>query len=108
MPWATRPSEFVSRASRPMPWNGSTAAGLELLTPAAKGLQSSRKGSDMAARSSNKLEHFPNLVSMFLTRVRENGDKPFLWSKRDGEWRPISYNDAARQVAALAASLRKM
>ena len=55
-----------------------------------------------------QLEHFPNLVTMFLTRVRENGDKPFLWSKRDGAWQPITYNDAARQVAALAASLRQM
>ena len=49
-----------------------------------------------------QLEHFPNLVTMFLTRVREKGDKPFLWSKRDGAWQAISYNEAARQVAALA------
>ena len=55
-----------------------------------------------------QLEHFPNLVTMFLTRVRENGDRPFLWSKRDGAWQSISYNEAARQVAALAASLRTM
>src|SRR5690242_9079282 len=47
-----------------------------------------------------QLEHFPNLVTMFLARVRENGDKPFLWNKRDGAWRSISYNEAARQVAA--------
>ena len=47
-----------------------------------------------------QLEHFPNLVTMFLTRVREKGDKPFLWSKRGGAWQAISYNEAARQVAA--------
>ena len=52
-----------------------------------------------------QLEHFPNLVAMFLTRVAERGDAPFLWAKRDGEWRSISYNEAARQVAALSASL---
>jgi long-chain acyl-CoA synthetase len=55
-----------------------------------------------------QLEHFPNLVTMFLTRVRENGDKPFLWTKRSGTWRPISYNEAARQVAALAGHLRRI
>ena len=55
-----------------------------------------------------QLEHFPNLVTMFLTRVRENGDKPFLWDKRDGAWQAISYNEAARQVAALAASLNRL
>ena len=55
-----------------------------------------------------QLEHFPNLVSMFLTRVSEKGDKPFLWSRRDGAWRSISYNEAARQVATLADSLKRM
>ncbi len=55
-----------------------------------------------------QLEHFPNLVAMFLFRAREKGDAPFLWAKRDGEWRATSWRDAARQVAALAASLRKI
>ena len=55
-----------------------------------------------------QLEHFPNLVTMFLTRVRELGEKPFLWSKRDGGWRSITYNEAARQVGALAQSLKRL
>jgi long-chain acyl-CoA synthetase len=55
-----------------------------------------------------QLEHFDNLVSLFLTRAQEKGDKPFLWAKHDGEWRPISWNEAARQVAALAASLKRI
>jgi long-chain acyl-CoA synthetase len=55
-----------------------------------------------------QLEHFENLVLMFLTRAAEKGDAPFLWAKRAGEWRPISWNDAARQVAALAKSLKRM
>jgi long-chain acyl-CoA synthetase len=55
-----------------------------------------------------QLERFDNLVSLFLTRVAEKGDKPCLWAKRDGEWRSISWNDAARQVAALAASLKRI
>ena len=55
-----------------------------------------------------RLEHFPNLVTMFLTRARERGDKPFLWAKRDGAWQSISWNEAARQVAALAKGLKQV
>ena len=55
-----------------------------------------------------QLEHFPNLVAMFLTRAEERGDAPFLWAKRGGEWRPISWSDAASQVAALAAALKRI
>ena len=55
-----------------------------------------------------QLERFENLVAMFLTRADEKGDRPFLWAKRDGQWRPISWSDAARQVAALAASLKRI
>jgi long-chain acyl-CoA synthetase len=53
-----------------------------------------------------QLERFDNLVSLFLTRAAEKGDKPFLWAKRDGAWQPTSWAEAARQVAALAASLK--
>jgi long-chain acyl-CoA synthetase len=55
-----------------------------------------------------QLEHFDNLVSLFLTRAAEKGDTPFLWAKRDGDWRSISWSEAARQVAALAASLQRI
>jgi long-chain acyl-CoA synthetase len=55
-----------------------------------------------------QLEHFPNLVTMFFTRARAKGDKPFLWAKDSGRWHSISWNEAARQVAALAASLRRL
>ena len=53
-----------------------------------------------------RLEHFPNLVAMFFTRARENGDAPFLWRKIEGAWTSISWAEAARQVASLAAGLR--
>ena len=53
-----------------------------------------------------QLERFDNLVSLFLTRAEQKGDKPFLWAKREGEWRPLSWSEAARQVAAVAASLK--
>jgi long-chain acyl-CoA synthetase len=55
-----------------------------------------------------QLEHFDNLVSLFLTRAAERGDRPFLWAKRDGEWRSISWSKATRQVAGLAYSLRSI
>ena len=37
-----------------------------------------------------QLEKFPNLVTMFLTRAREKGGQPFLWSKDRGEWVAIT------------------
>lgn len=55
-----------------------------------------------------QLEYFPNLVAMFLTRSREKGDAPFLWAKHSGTWEPISWSEAARQVAAFADSLKRI
>jgi len=55
-----------------------------------------------------QLERFDNLVSLFLARAKEKGDRPFLWAKREGEWRSTSWAEAARQVAALAASLKRI
>jgi len=55
-----------------------------------------------------QLEHFPNLVTMFFTRVREKGDAPFLWAKHKGAWRSISWGEAASRVARLAAALKRL
>ena len=55
-----------------------------------------------------ELEYFPNLVTMFLTRARKKGDKPFLWAKRGGTWQSISWMEAARQAAAFAESLKRI
>ena len=55
-----------------------------------------------------QLEQFPNLVTMFLTRAGENGDRPFLWAKSEGGWQSISWRETARQVGALAESLRRI
>ncbi|NNC48854.1 MAG: long-chain fatty acid--CoA ligase [Sphingomonas sp.] len=57
-------------------------------------------------KGQKQLEHFPNLVTMFFTRARQLGDKPFLWTKKDKSWEAISYREAAQQVASLAQSLR--
>ena len=55
-----------------------------------------------------RLERFDNLVQMFFARAREKGDAPFLWAKSGGKWAPTSWAEAARQVAGLAAALRKL
>jgi len=55
-----------------------------------------------------QLERFENLVSLFLARAADKGDRPFLWAKREGQWRPTSWAEAARQVAALATSLKRL
>ncbi|AUW59970.1 long-chain fatty acid--CoA ligase [Sphingobium sp. SCG-1] len=51
-------------------------------------------------------ERFPNLVAMFFTRAMEQGERPFLWRKREGTWQSLSWKDVSGQVAALAAALR--
>ncbi|HEY7809419.1 MAG TPA: AMP-dependent synthetase/ligase [Allosphingosinicella sp.] len=50
----------------------------------------------------------PNLVAMFFTHAEEKGDAPFLWAKKEGAWRSLSWREAAQQVASLAAALRAM
>ncbi|MEG3182252.1 AMP-dependent synthetase/ligase [Sphingomonas sp. LT1P40] len=55
-----------------------------------------------------KLERFDNLVQMFFIRAREKGDAPFLWAKSGGAWHPTSWAEAAKQVAGLAAGLKKL
>jgi long-chain acyl-CoA synthetase len=47
-----------------------------------------------------------NLVSLFLERADELGDRPFLWAKREGAWRSLSWTEVARQVCLLAENLR--
>ncbi len=53
-----------------------------------------------------EFEHFPNLVTMFFTRAKEQGDAPFLWAKKGGNWQSISWAQTAQQVASFAQSLK--
>ena len=55
-----------------------------------------------------EIDQYPNLVSMFFDRAKQEGNKPFLSAKIDGEWRAISWAEAARRVAALAKSFKKL
>src|SRR5687768_13801288 len=45
---------------------------------------------------------------MFFARARTKGDAPFLWSKQSGEWRSISWREAAERVSQLAAALKRL
>src|SRR6476469_4720449 len=87
--------------------NGSTAIGPAAPIRAARARRSrnkARRGGTLA----RQLERFDNLIALFLARAAEKGDAPFLWAKREGQWRSTSWAEAARQVAALAISLRKI
>jgi long-chain acyl-CoA synthetase len=57
-------------------------------------------------KQARQLEHFNNLVEMFMARAAEKGDAPFLWAKRGGEWQSTSWAEARRQVIGLATSLK--
>src|SRR5438270_6100326 len=49
-----------------------------------------------------------SLPAMFFDQAARLGDKPFLWAKRDGRYRSISWAAAARDVRRLALGLRSL
>ncbi|MFS0848969.1 long-chain fatty acid--CoA ligase [Novosphingobium panipatense] len=49
----------------------------------------------------------PNVVSLFFARADALGEVPMLWSKQGGQWRCITWAEAARRVSLIAASLRR-
>jgi long-chain acyl-CoA synthetase len=51
---------------------------------------------------------FPNLAAMFFEQAARYGDRPFLWAKRGGAYRPTTWREARRQVADLARGLRAL
>ncbi|MCB2076372.1 MAG: long-chain fatty acid--CoA ligase [Novosphingobium sp.] len=54
------------------------------------------------------VEDASNLVSLFLSRADEQGGKPMLWAKREGEWIATSWQEAARRVCVAAEALRAL
>ncbi|HXP13197.1 MAG TPA: AMP-binding protein, partial [Stellaceae bacterium] len=50
----------------------------------------------------------PNLAVMFFAEAARQGSQPFLWAKRQGAYRPLNWDDAARQVTDLAKGLRAL
>ncbi|MDP6352884.1 MAG: long-chain fatty acid--CoA ligase [Alphaproteobacteria bacterium] len=53
-----------------------------------------------------QLDSWPNLVAMFFDQARRGDDRPFLWAKREGDWRSTTWAEAAGQVVDLARALR--
>jgi long-chain acyl-CoA synthetase len=54
------------------------------------------------------IDNAQSLVGLFLARADERSDKPFLTTKRDGQWLSMSYAEAARQVCLMARKLTEM
>ncbi len=53
-----------------------------------------------------ELDTCRNLLSLFFARADALGDKPMLWTKRDGDWQSLSWKQAAEQVCLIAEGLR--
>ena len=51
---------------------------------------------------------FTNLVTMFLHRAGERGERPFLGAKKGGQWQTISWHETADRVCRLAEALRRL
>ena len=47
-----------------------------------------------------------SLPAMFFDQAERLGDRPMVWGKIDGDYRPLSWRDAASQAIRLAAGLR--
>ncbi|MCZ8124159.1 MAG: long-chain fatty acid--CoA ligase [Magnetospirillum sp.] len=50
-------------------------------------------------------DNCPSLVRAFFDQARTRSNQPFLWAKRDGEWRALTWAETERQVRALACAL---
>jgi long-chain acyl-CoA synthetase len=55
-----------------------------------------------------RLERYGSLVELFLARAEEHAATPFLWKRDSGEWRSLSWRQAAETAARLAAGLRSI
>ncbi len=49
--------------------------------------------------------NWPNLAAMFFDQVDWLGDRPFLWVKRHGDYKALSWGDTAARVTPLARGL---
>ena len=55
-----------------------------------------------------KYDEWNSLAAMFFERAGELGEKPFLWSKRDGRYQATSWAEAAGQASRLSRGLRAL
>ena len=49
-----------------------------------------------------------NLPRMLFDQAARLGDRPFLWAKRDGRYRPLSWRQAAAEASRLSRGLRAL
>jgi long-chain acyl-CoA synthetase len=49
-----------------------------------------------------------SLTAMFFAEATRRGDAPFLWARRDGVYRALSWRQAADQISALSRGLRAL
>ena len=54
------------------------------------------------------LHSFPNLLALFLKQADTYEDRPFLWRKQDGAYRPQSWRQIARTTDALIHGLQRI
>jgi long-chain acyl-CoA synthetase len=50
----------------------------------------------------------PSLLRAFLDQAKRRADQPFLWAKRDGDWKALTWRETEAHVRALAAALGKL
>ncbi|MBF0167866.1 MAG: long-chain fatty acid--CoA ligase [Alphaproteobacteria bacterium] len=54
------------------------------------------------------LKSCPSLPYLFAAQAKRLGGRPFLWAKRQGDWRSLSWQNAALEVAHLAKALQAL
>ena len=50
----------------------------------------------------------PSLIAQFFSQAERLAHRPFLWAKRNGAWRPLTWRETADKVRALARGLRRL
>jgi len=55
-----------------------------------------------------KAQNCPNLVSLFFDQVEARGEHSFLWAKKNGKFRPLTWRETAAQVVELARGLKAL
>ena len=51
---------------------------------------------------------FQSLNKLFFDRAEQYAEKPFLWSKKDKEWSPLTWNETSLRVKQFASGLKSL
>ena len=52
------------------------------------------------------LDRWQSLPALLFDQAQRLGDKPFLWAKREGAYRPLTWTEVADVVSTLSRGLR--